>query len=636
MSCCTKENQTVVHRILRNPTGIFNTFDKALQFGLPLQDICLDNKLPPRLRELLEVLYVHGSESVHVFGVRPLVSDCVELKSKLECGDTIQWHAYSIYVHAAVFLNFLQCLPTPLLGHDFYDDWMDVATSKNTLETKAKLMRTSRRLPQCHQELLRQWLLVLRKVCRAVPRSHTTPALAGHFVGPSMLWRPGASFVEHPASGEHAALATVVRCFVLFLDDVWNDVDEKAIFARKRSTRESVVEAMPDAFATCTASQYVDSLERESRRQAELHNMIVADSSPKPPQVGALRRCSRSVHTWPGRVRRSPASPPAPSGAVSKVATFPRRSHLDDGETGLPPLHDEDYLYPDWAFRYPEWQLCGEELPAWASRSCFTMDLNSLHDQTTALPPTGPSSAPSAWPRCPGTRGCWCGSSAWGPCHDPWASSPTETGASPGSVASPWTKATSLARTRLAGVSCCAEQVGTWCSLAGVKESIIYVFSVDNFQRPRSEQDGLFREVSRRCQYILDNSDNFRKMGRRVRCVGDLEMLPKDLQRSLAKVDLATADNARTLTVACVAYSSRRQVTRMARRLAQAVKEGQLRSEETSALEVLAPSDSFAVVLAPNSRPRRALAPRDDPAMGAGADLRLGCSSRATRSWRRG
>ncbi|XP_075544148.1 uncharacterized protein LOC142578617 [Dermacentor variabilis] len=49
---------------------------------------------------------------------------------------------------------------------------------------------------------------------------------------------------------------------------------------------------------------------------------------------------------------------------------------------GLAPLRDEDYLYPDWAFQYPEWQLCGEELPAWASRSCFTMDLNSLHGQT--------------------------------------------------------------------------------------------------------------------------------------------------------------------------------------------------------------------------------------------------------------
>ncbi|KAL1468876.1 hypothetical protein MTO96_000528, partial [Rhipicephalus appendiculatus] len=220
MSCCARDNQTVVHRILRNPTGIFNTLHKALPFGLPLQDICVDDKLPPALKDLLDVLYAHAPESMHVLGVRPLASDCVELKSKLESGESIQWHAYSIYVHAAVFMNFLQCLPTPLLGHDYYDDWIDLATtSKNTLEMKAKLMRTCKCLAACHQELLRHWLLVLRKVCRAVPRSHTTPALAGHFVGPSMLWRPGARFVEYPDAREHAALATVVRCLILFLDD---------------------------------------------------------------------------------------------------------------------------------------------------------------------------------------------------------------------------------------------------------------------------------------------------------------------------------------------------------------------------------------------------------------------------------
>ncbi|KAH6934869.1 hypothetical protein HPB50_001570 [Hyalomma asiaticum] len=228
MSCCNKENQTVVHRILRNPTGMFNAVDKALKFGSPLRDICADNKLPPRLKGLLDVLYVHGSESVHVFGVRPLVSDCVELKSKLESGETIQWHAYSVYVHAAVFLNFLQCLPTPLLGDEFYDDWMDAAASTSTLEMKAKLMRTGKCLAECHQELLRQWLLVVRKVCRAVPCSHTTPALAGYFVGPSMLWRPGARFVGHPGARDHAALTTVVRSLVLFLDDVWDNSDEKA------------------------------------------------------------------------------------------------------------------------------------------------------------------------------------------------------------------------------------------------------------------------------------------------------------------------------------------------------------------------------------------------------------------------
>lgn len=126
-------------------------------------------------------------------------------------------------------------------------------------------------------------------------------------------------------------------------------------------------------------------------------------------------------------------------------------------------------------------------------------------------------------------------------------------------------------------------RVSTWCSLVGVKEALIYVFSADNFRRPQSEQNGIFNEICRRCRYVLDNIDDFRKTGRRIRCAGDLEMLPKDLQRCLARVDLATVDSTGTSTVACVAYSSRRQVTRMARRMAQAVKEGHLRSDDITA-----------------------------------------------------
>ncbi|KAK8761883.1 hypothetical protein V5799_026850 [Amblyomma americanum] len=87
-------------------------------------------------------------------------------------------------------------------------------------------------------------------------------------------------------------------------------------------------------------------------------------------------------------------------------------------------------------------------------------------------------------------------------------------------------------------------RVGTWCSLVGVKEAVIYVFSADNFTRPQSEQNGIFSEICRRCRHVLDNVDDFRKTGRRIRCAGDLERLPNDLQRCLARVDLATVNNA--------------------------------------------------------------------------------------------
>ncbi|XP_077560412.1 uncharacterized protein LOC144175181 [Haemaphysalis longicornis] len=368
--------------------------------------------------DLLDVLYTHGSDSVHVFGVRPLVSDCTDLKSKLEQGEAVNWHAYPVYVHAAVFLNFLESLPTPLLGHKQYDDWMDVVACKNTLETKAKIMRVSKSLPEAHQELLRQLLMVLRKLCREVPRSHVTPVLAGHFVGPSLLWKPGSKFVVYPDSREHASLAALVRCLVLFLDDVWNDIDEQATFfsPRKRSTRKDAAATfaaeVTDTFVRCNTSQFVDSLERESRQHAEIEGLIAA--APSNPQAtsfvsgggAACRPPYRSVHTWPGYGKRRetgpasdvgatarPAAPYSASERASKVATFPRCSNSDafadfaddDDVPAFPSSQGggEDYLYPDWAFQYPEWNLLGTELPGWAARSCFTLDMNSLAEQTT-------------------------------------------------------------------------------------------------------------------------------------------------------------------------------------------------------------------------------------------------------------
>ncbi|KAH7953192.1 hypothetical protein HPB49_005854 [Dermacentor silvarum] len=233
---------------------------------------------------------------------------------------------------------------------------------------------------------------------------------------------------------------------------------------------------------------------------------------------------------------------------------------------GFSSLHDEDYLYPDWAFQYPEWHLCGEELPTWASRSCFTMDLNSLHDQTTVfkhcqcsplricwrsnrpigkerfeaarqatparrtylLASTAKLSQPAPfvelWSQCLNSTNSICGPAvdgaelgAFGVAPVSWYERllvwllslgpvPRAIGVIPdGNRRFARKRGVTVDQGHVAG-SHALGRVGTWCSLVGVKESIVYVFSVDNFRRPRSEQDGLFQEISRRCQYILDNS----------------------------------------------------------------------------------------------------------------------------------
>ncbi|KAM7291252.1 dehydrodolichyl diphosphate synthase complex subunit DHDDS-like [Ixodes scapularis] len=123
--------------------------------------------------------------------------------------------------------------------------------------------------------------------------------------------------------------------------------------------------------------------------------------------------------------------------------------------------------------------------------------------------------------------------------------------------------------------------VGTWANKMGVYESSIYVFSTHNFNRPKSEIDGIFGEMASLCRNILTNYSHYRSLGCRVRCVGDLEMLPRTMQRLLAKVDIVTSGNrgGKTMTM-CIAYSSRHQMARMALKLAKAVKENTLQSAD--------------------------------------------------------
>ncbi|CAN8032431.1 unnamed protein product [Ixodes persulcatus] len=198
-----------------------------LKFGLHLQELSNDNQLPTRLKLLLDVLYEHAPNHVHVFGLQPHVSDCLELKSKLERSTRIPWHGYSVYVQASVFLDFLQCLPSPLLMNEIFHEWMEVTTSGSVLATKAKLMRLCKSLPELNQQLLKHVLLVLRRVCKNAPFTHTTPILAGHFAGPSLLWRPSSQFVAYPSENVHRTLAKLVKCLILFLDDIWNDLNEE-------------------------------------------------------------------------------------------------------------------------------------------------------------------------------------------------------------------------------------------------------------------------------------------------------------------------------------------------------------------------------------------------------------------------
>ncbi|CAN8011338.1 unnamed protein product, partial [Ixodes pacificus] len=79
----------------------------------------------------------------------------------------------------------------------------------------------------------------------------------------------------------------------------------------------------------------------------------------------------------------------------------------------------------------------------------------------------------------------------------------------------------------------------------GIKRLVTFLLSVNNFNRTEEEKSHLYALISSTLRNIGKSCVLYRKRGHRVRCVGDLEMLPRDIQRHAAAAELSTRHNRR-------------------------------------------------------------------------------------------
>jgi len=141
-----------------------------------------------------------------------------------------------------------------------------------------------------------------------------------------------------------------------------------------------------------------------------------------------------------------------------------------------------------------------------------------------------------------------------------------------------WAKRQGLRRVRghLAG----AESVRAVVRLArrlGVEYLTLYAFSEENWHRPAAEIRALMSLLLR---YLRQELAEMQQNQIALRAIGDLQRLPENVQKELARVAAATGEGARmTLTVA-LGYGSRSEIVQAARSLAQELLAGRLRPED--------------------------------------------------------
>jgi undecaprenyl diphosphate synthase len=115
------------------------------------------------------------------------------------------------------------------------------------------------------------------------------------------------------------------------------------------------------------------------------------------------------------------------------------------------------------------------------------------------------------------------------------------------------------------------------CRELGIAFLTLYAFSTENWQRPKSEVDGLMRLLRR---FIKAELPEMLQNQIRLHVLGRIDQLPSDVQQALRQAISATQANTALQLNLALSYGGRDEIARAARALAAEVQSGTLRLED--------------------------------------------------------
>src|SRR5581483_10029323 len=95
------------------------------------------------------------------------------------------------------------------------------------------------------------------------------------------------------------------------------------------------------------------------------------------------------------------------------------------------------------------------------------------------------------------------------------------------------------------------------CARMGIQALTLYAFSVENWKRPRSEVETLWRLLH---YYLRKELPDLQKNGIRLQAIGRVDALPAQVRRELESVVEATSRNRRLLVNLAVNYGGRAEI----------------------------------------------------------------------------
>ncbi|MCS7098622.1 MAG: polyprenyl diphosphate synthase [Candidatus Methanomethyliaceae archaeon] len=124
-----------------------------------------------------------------------------------------------------------------------------------------------------------------------------------------------------------------------------------------------------------------------------------------------------------------------------------------------------------------------------------------------------------------------------------------------------------------------AKEVLKWCWELGIKVVTIYVLSTENLKRDRRELEHLFELIRRGLHEILESKD-IDKYKVRIRAIGRLNYLDRNLIDLIRKVEERTKQYDDNRLYIAIAYGGRAEIVDATRKIVDAVIKGELKKDD--------------------------------------------------------
>jgi len=115
------------------------------------------------------------------------------------------------------------------------------------------------------------------------------------------------------------------------------------------------------------------------------------------------------------------------------------------------------------------------------------------------------------------------------------------------------------------------------CAELGVGYLTLYTFSTENWGRPKMEVDGIMDLL---VKTIGDEVPRLHKNNVQLKCIGDMDALPEKARRNMERGIDTTKNNTGLVLNIALSYSGKWDIIQATRKLASAVKSGEMTPEE--------------------------------------------------------